>query len=142
MSDQPPRERCLRALSDELNRRTVVEPVASDEQAWEDMRELARRRSDDDARYAFVVRQHQVHFHENGAGEGRTHVVGPTVAWFHGDIEDAKDVAQNTNYWWEGFGAPPILKIVDLETGETWEPLWSVRRWTRGEPMLEGLALD
>jgi len=108
----------------------------SDEQAWANIAELAKSRSDDDGRYAFVVRRHQIHSHENGAGETRTHVVGPTVAWFHGDIEDVKDAAQNTDYWWEGFGAPPIVKIVDLETGETWEPLWSVRRWTRGEPML------
>ena len=137
MSDLETRRRCLRALSDELNRRTVIEPAVSDEQAWNNMLELARHRSDDDGRYAFVVRRHQVHFDGNGDGDGnseeRSHVVGATVAWFHGDIEDAKDVAQNTHYWWEGFGSPPIVKIVDLETGETWEPIWSVRRWTRGE---------
>ena len=135
MADQTSRSRCLRALSDELNRRTGIESPLSDELAWRNMLDLARRRSDDDGRYAFVVRQHQAHFNPDGDGEGPTHVVGPAVAWFHGDIEDAKDVAQNTNYWWEGFGAPPIVKIVDLETGETWEPLWSVRRWTRGEPV-------
>jgi len=105
------------------------------------MLELARNRSDDGGRYAFVVRRHQVHFNGNGNGDGdgdpdeRTHVVGATVAWFYGDIEDVKDVAQNTDYWWEGFGAPPIVKIVDLETGETWEPIWSVRRWTQGESL-------
>jgi len=135
MSDQQTRLTTLRALSDELNRRVVTEPALSDEQAWENMQEIARGRSDDDGRYAFVVRRHLVHFHSNGNGETRTHVVAPAVDWFHGDIEDAKDVAQNTDYWWEGFGAPPIVKIVDLETGETWEPMWSVRRWTRGAPM-------
>lgn len=135
MSEIETRERCLRALSEELNHRSAV----SDDDAWEHMLELARSRSDDDGRYAFVVRRHQVHIHDDGAGEERTHVVGPTVDWFHEDIEDAKDVAQNTHYWWEGFGTPPILKIVDLETGETWEPIWSVRRWTRGEPILRRL---
>ena len=105
----------------------------SDDQAWSNMLELARHRSDDGGRYAFVVRRHQVHF--NGDADKRTHVVGATVAWFYGDIEDAKDVAQNTDYWWEGFGSPPIVKIVDLETGETLEPIWSVRRWTPGESL-------
>ncbi len=137
MSLQEIRKVRLRALSDELNRRTATEPAISDERAWENMQELAKSRSDDDGRYAFVVRQHQVHFHDNGAGERRTHVVGPAVAWIHEDIEDAKDVAQNTNHWWEGFGAPPVVMIADLDTGETWEPTWSVRKWTRGEPLLE-----
>ena len=58
------------------------------------------------------------------------------MAWIHEDIEDARDVAQNTHHWWEGFGAPPIVMIADLDTGETWEPTWSVRKWTRGEPLL------
>ena len=44
-------------------------------------------------------------------------------------------MAQSTDYWWEGFGAQPILMIVDLDTGETWEPLWSVRRWTSCGPL-------
>jgi hypothetical protein len=134
MADQQTRLTALRSLSDQLNRRVSAEPALTDEQAWENMLEIARQRSDDDGRFAFVVRRHQVHTNGNGAGEGPSHVVGPAVDWFFGDIGDAKDVAQNTDYWWEGFGAPPILKIVDLETGETWEPIWSVRRWTRGEP--------
>ena len=134
MSHEQTRLAALRSLSDELNRRGGTESALSDELAWENFLEFAKRRSDDDGRYAFVVHRHQVHGHGNGAGGERSHLVGPAVDWLYGDIEDAKDVAQNTDYWWEGFGAPPILKIVDLETGETWEPMWSVRRWTRGEP--------
>ena len=134
MPDQGTRLTALRSLSDELNHRAVTEPALSDEQAWQNMLDLAKHRSDDDGRYAFVVRRHLVHVNGNGVGGERSHVVGPAVYWFYADIEDAKDVAQNTDYWWEGFGASPILKILDLETGETWEPMWSVRRWTRGEP--------
>ena len=44
VSDLETRRRCLRALSDELNRRTVIEPAVSDEQAWNNMLELARHR--------------------------------------------------------------------------------------------------
>ena len=80
MSEQHTRQKCLRALSDELNLRSGIEPAVSDEQAWANIAELVKHRSDDDGRYAFVVRRHQIHFHENGAGETRTHIVGPTVA--------------------------------------------------------------